>query len=366
MGRSLWKILGMFTVIVMAFVSCRKDPEATPPPPTGRGNVVDLDLQAAPYQLLSQYGFFSQPMASLQPVSGVVPYDVITPLFTDYASKSRFIWMPAGTSAQVVADDQVLNMPNGTVLLKNFYYDNVLPDGGRRIIETRMLFKRNDQWEYANYLWNEEQTDAALDLNGSYAAIQWTDPDGSTRSVNYRVPSSAECFTCHKRDSEVFPIGPKPQNLARTYPYQDGVMDQLQKLEQVGYLTGGYTTPIDAVVKWDDVSFGLEERVRSYLDANCAHCHAHMQYCDYRPLRLSWSASAHPDSLGICVPPDDQFIPALTHIVSRGNIQRSMLHYRLNTTEENVRMPLLGRSLIHDEGVALIAEWIASLEPACP
>lgn len=355
-------------MVMIGFVACRKDPDAPlPEPPSGdAGPAVNFDLAEVPYQHLSLYNFFRTPIAALQPSARVVPYDMITPLFTDYASKSRFIWMPEGASADVVADDQVLDMPEGTVLLKNFYYDNVLPAGERRIVETRMLFKRNGQWEYANYVWNDEQTDAVLDLNGSYTAIEWVDPQGNERSVNYRIPSSAECFTCHKRNSEVFPIGPKPQNLARTFPYPEGAMDQLEKFQLVGYLNAGYTTPTDVVAKWDDPSEGLEARVRSYLDANCAHCHAEMQHCDYRPMRLNWSASDDPVNLGICIPPDDPLVPSITHIVSRGNLQRSMMHYRISSNEENVRMPLLGRTVVHEEGVALITEWIQSLEPACP
>jgi hypothetical protein len=37
----------------------------------------------------------------------------------------------------------------------------------------------------------------------------------------------------------------------------------------------------------------------------------------------------------------------------------------LNTDNESFRMPLLGRTEIHTEGVALIEQWINSLSP-CP
>ena len=38
----------------------------------------------------------------------------------------------------------------------------------------------------------------------------------------------------------------------------------------------------------------------------------------------------------------------------------------MQSRELGIMMPELGRSLVHDEGVALIAEWIESLTGECP
>jgi len=139
----------------------------------------------------------------------------------------------------------------------------------------------------------------------------------------------------------------------------------LSKWMQVGYLAPGVPSEIDATVRWDDVTAPLNERVRSYVDMNCAHCHAEGSHCDYRPMRFAWSETADPVNLGVCVPPDEEVLPALTYIVAAGIPGRSMMHHRLASTEEQVRMPLLGRTLVHEEGLALITAWIESLEPAC-
>jgi len=48
------------------------------------------------HENLSEYNFFAGKMADLQPADGIVPYDLNTPLFTDYAVKARFIKLPAG------------------------------------------------------------------------------------------------------------------------------------------------------------------------------------------------------------------------------------------------------------------------------
>ena len=69
--------------------------------------------------------------------------------------------------------------------------------------------------------------------------------------------------------------------------------------------------------------------------------------------------------MGVCVPTADMqdFPPALSRIVAPGNINRSMLYYRINTENESYMMPLHGRSIIHTEGVQLIEQWINSLQP---
>ena len=93
-------------------------------------------------QKLSEYGFFEGKLSDLSPRADVLPYDLNTPLFTDYAHKSRFVWMPKGSSATYTTD-HVLEFPKGTVLIKNFYYyhDERKPEQGKRIIETRLMIK---------------------------------------------------------------------------------------------------------------------------------------------------------------------------------------------------------------------------------
>ncbi len=351
---------------------CRKEtasereqpPSVIPPPPTDDGVYVDLVL--APYQTLSTYRFFTGALKDQLPNTGVLPYEPITSLFSDYAKKKRFVWMPPGVKATYTGDHQVLDFPDGTVLIKTFYYDAVLPDNERRIIETRLLFKRNGNWNFADYVWNADQTEAFLDLNGSNTPVSWLDDNGVQRNIQYRIPSAAECQTCHKVNFDPIPIGPKPQNLNSDLVYQDGVRNQLEKWVEMGYLQSGYPSNITTTVRWDDAAQPLDLRVRSYLDMNCAHCHADERHCNYRPMRFAFDESEDLVNLGVCVPPDDPIAPEFTEIVARGNPARSMLHYRLTSTDETVRMPLLGRTIAHDEGADMIRAWIASLPGTCP
>lgn len=361
------KVLLLITLVLAVFVSCTKEDmiEALPVTLSGEEKL-NLNVSEFPYATLSEYHFFKGPMADLRPRNGLLPYEPISALFTDYAHKKRFVWMPEGAVAHYVNDRTILDMPNGTVLVKNFYYDNVAPTNERRIMETRLLYKLNGGWEFADYKWNIEQTEATFDLNGSNNPITWTDDQNVQRSINYRIPAEAECHTCHKYSGLNTPIGPKPQNLNSTYPYTSGDRNQLIEWVRNGYLANGFPKRINTTVRWDDPTQDLETRVRSYLDMNCAHCHADNTHCDYRPMRFAFSETTSPENLGECVPPDDPIAPGQTHIVARGNADRSMLFYRISSTDEAERMPLLGRTIVHEEGVAMIQQWINGLTPPCP
>ncbi len=369
------KVLSLFLILFVILVSCTKEniQEGLAVLDEEEGDRLELDPQLFPFNTLSSYRFFKGQLALQRPVKGVLPYTPINALFSDYAHKLRFVWMPAGTSATYTSDHDVLDFPDGTVLIKSFYYDRVQPADVRRILETRLLFKRNGAWEFANYVWNAEQTEATLDMGGSHTPITWVDESGLTRTVTYRIPSQAECFTCHKFDGVATPIGPKPQNMNSDLAYSNSSttaqrrpQNQLQRWVQEGYLQPGYPKRISTVARWDDPSEELTDRIRGYVDINCAHCHREGSHCDYRPMRFAFNETADPVNLGVCVPPDDPLLPQHTFIVARGNTARSLLHYRAASVDEAERMPLLGRTLVHDEGLALISDWINSLSPACP
>ena len=104
---------------------------------------VNFNIDAVPYSKLSTYAFFKGDIKNLNPVSRVIPYEPASSLFTDYASKKRFIWMSEGMKASYEADDKSLNFPVGTVLIKNFYYNTIQPGNTAKIIETRLMIKKH-------------------------------------------------------------------------------------------------------------------------------------------------------------------------------------------------------------------------------
>jgi len=326
---------------------------------------VVADLTVVPYPKLSDYHFFEGDMKNLEPVYKVIPYDLNSGLFTDYAHKKRFIWMPEGVKATYNGDGKVLEFPTGTILIKNFYYDNVQPDNTTRIIETRLMIRKSTGWIFADYIWNTEQTEAYFNLDGGHTPVTWME-GAEQKTTNYRLPPETECFTCHKKQETIAAIGPKPQNLNKNYLYADGVQNQLSRWVQEGYLNEALPQQIVSTADWTDTSLPLDLRVRSYLDINCAHCHSDGAHCDYRPMRFAFSETSLPSNLGICVPPEENINNSLTYIVAKKNALRSVMRYRINTTDPAQRMPILGRTIVHTEAVAMIELWINSMDAPCP
>ena len=343
---------------------------------------VTVDLTLIPYPKLSDYKFFTGLLKNQAPALNVIPFEPASSLFTDYALKKRFVWMPVGAKATYNGDNKVLELPVGAALIKTFYYDNVqniAAVGGTRIIETRVMIRKSTGWIFAEYVWNADQTEAYYDMAGSFTPIEWKDAQNIIKSTNYRIPSQAQCITCHKSQILVenvlqtthIPIGIKPQNLNFDYNYGTGSKNQLVKWIEQGYLENNFSRPTqeNTVINYKDNTKSLELRARSYVDANCSHCHMNDRHCDYRPMRFAFSETGNLNgsrNMGVCVNTSDtQGFPAtLDKVVSPGSTEQSMMYYRLNTTNETYRMPLHGRTIIHEEGVALIRDWINSL-PRC-
>lgn len=369
-------LISLFILLIIFIVACSdsNEQEYTPVSP------VTVDLTQVPYPKLSDYNFFEGDLKLQIPALNVIPYAPSSALFSDYAHKKRFVWMPTGSKSTFVSDDKVLDLPIGSALIKTFYYDNVQPENVTRILETRVMIRKATGWIFADYVWNTEQTEAFLDLAGSYVPVTFKDENNITRSVNYRIPSEVQCMVCHKNNEMVnnelvityIPIGIKPQNLNYNYNYGTVSKNQLTKWIEQGYLNESFTFPTadNTIANYSDTSKPLELRARSYIDANCSHCHQENRHCDYRPMRFAFKETGGVNghtNLGVCVPTADMqdFPSAYNTIIKPGDTNRSMMFYRINTIDESFRMPLHGRTLIHDEGVAIIGEWINSLT-ACP
>lgn len=352
--------------LILAFVifsSCTNDESYIDVEPDQVSPVV-FDIDILPYENLSEYNFFEGNISDLNPVYGVLPYDLNSALFSDYAKKKRFIWMPKDSTASYVNDYTPFNFPVGTILIKNFYYENVLPEMNKKIIETRLMIKLENDWTFANYEWNEEQTDATFTTDSKFLDFEW-ELNGETKSVNYKIPGFPECFTCHNKYDTPLPIGPKPQNINRNYSYSEGSKNQLTKWVEYGYLNDSYPSYINSLVEWDDESQPLDLRVRSYFDINCAHCHSDQSYCEYASMRFEFNKTEDLTNLGVCVESVFYINPAISHIVKPGVLERSALYFRISSNEDQYKMPLIGRTLNHQEGLDLIEEWINSLSGNC-
>ena len=178
------RLLGITLAFLLVYACSKEEEEDNNPTGTPPVSQVVVDLDQVPYPTLSEYNFFEGDMKDQDPQFDVIPYDIISHLFTDYAKKKRFVWMPDSVKASYVDDGSVLDFPTGTVIIKNFYYNNVEPQNDTRIVETRLLIKKESEWIFAEYVWNDEQTEAFYDEQGSFTPIQFTDDDGVFRDIN--------------------------------------------------------------------------------------------------------------------------------------------------------------------------------------
>lgn len=324
-----------------------------------------VDLSAIGKNKLSEYGFFKGVLKDLNPAEGVVPYKLNSALFSDYAFKARFVKIPSGTKARY-NPDEVLDFPIGTVLIKNFYYpaDFRKPAENIRILETRLLIREETEWKTLPYIWNDEQTEAYLDVAGKSIPVQWTHYNGELKSINYSVPNMNQCKGCHLRGDKVMPIGPSARQLNGEMAYQhesqnqlvhwqeDRLIDQLPSLDQVAKLAS-----------YEDEKNSIELRARAWLEINCAHCHRADGPAKTSGLHLLASITDK-RVLGIGKAPvaAGKGSGGRLYSIVPGKPDESILQFRIESTHPGIMMPELGRQLTHEEGVALVRQWIVEMK----
>lgn len=350
----------LILIITFFLSSCTETVSIEPASP------VTVEMDKIPYKNLSEYHFFTGTLKDLTANDGVLLYEPITPLFTDYAWKSRYVWMPENVKA-TVNETGIIEYPNGAVLIKSFFYPNdfAKAEKGKDMIETRLLIKKADKWEAFTYVWNDEETDAKLSKVGDIKAVNWKDETGKAMSVNYVVPNKNQCKSCHQNNTVLKPIGTKVKNLNKSLKYTDGSeMNQLEKWVKVGYLEeGNYAKTFTPVADWKDEKAPLEARAISYLEANCGHCHNEQGQARTTGLYLT-TEETNPSHLGFCKGPVAAGKGSGGRKVSihPGEPEKSILLFRMQSNDPGVMMPELGRAMVHKEGVILVRDWIASLE----
>ena len=312
---------------------------------------------------------------------GVVPYELNMPLFSDYALKLRAIYIPEGESATYQEND-AFDYPVGTLILKNFLLpaDMREPEKNQRLMETRLLIRQEAGWEQWPYTWTEDASSAKLDRAGEIIPVSFIDEAGETVEFTYLVPQKNQCAQCHELvDTQdegaryITPIGPKARHLNRDVVTEDGEKNQLQFLADAGLLTG--LPSLDQVDRSATEatladpsalsSEQLDESARDYLDINCAHCHNPQGVNGVSSQLFLNHDNTEDFNLGICKKPGSagEGTGGFVYDILPGNADESILVYRTETQELGAIMPLLGRSLVHDEGVAVLRAWIDGMEP---
>lgn len=330
------------------------------PPPVDAARLMD----ETPAPDLADYHLFGPDGA---PTHGLTPYDVATPLFSDYADKHRFLYLPPGRRA-AYRGAGLLDLPVGAVLVKTFAYpaDFRRPGAAVRKVETRLLIRRASGWVPLTYVWDDAQAHAVLKRAGARMPVRFVDAAGRPREISYEVPNVNQCKQCHSQAGEVTPLGPKARNLNWTIAYDGRRENQIAHLSRVGLLTGAPSPGrIPATPVWSDPATAVEPRARAYLDANCGHCHSRQGLASNSGLYLSLE-EREPAVLGVGKRPvaAGRGSGGLDVSIDPGHPERSILLYRMTSDEPGVMMPQIGRSVAHDEGVAAVRAYIAAMKPA--
>ncbi|MDX1912987.1 MAG: SO2930 family diheme c-type cytochrome [Saprospiraceae bacterium] len=326
-----------------------------------------FDAPTAPKLRLSEYGFFKGDPAALIPAQQVFPYEVNAPLFSDYAEKARYIYLPEGTAMDYSAGS-AFAFPNGAVIIKNFFYWNDARDlsKGRKILETRLLLKEEKGWKALEYVWNAEQTDAMLEVAGAEFPHEWVDAKGKKQSIAYIAPNLNQCKGCHSHDGQMVPIGITARQLNRDEQGEN----QLIAWQKAGRLRLPEDFDPTKAPRLSDYRNALatsdkkhiEDAARSYLDGNCAHCHQPLGPAGTSGMYLEYD-QADPERLGIGKPPvaAGRGSGNRRYGIVPGKPQESILVFRMESGDPGIRMPELGRQMAHREGLELIKAWIKGM-----
>lgn len=329
---------------------------------SGRGSCTpggDGTYTTALYDKLSDYCMVDIQNGDVVAHAGVTPYDQTTPLFSDYATKRRTVWMPPGTSATYNADGP-FDFPAGTIVTKSFGWNG-------KWVETRVLVRSATGWTGSSYLWNDDQSEATYQPGGTFVTLSFTEPDGTPVTTDYLVPNKNECIKCHEDLGTIVPIGLRADRINRDYAYATGTENQITHWSNAGILSGAPTPDLAPVLAtFSDTSLPTETRARAYLAANCAHCHNATGEARNTGLLLG-SDVTDPYRLGACKSPvaTGKASGTFSYDVVPGQPDQSIMIYRMKASTPSIAMPEIGRSLVDTDGVAVVSAWITGLPGTC-
>jgi len=308
----------------------------------------------APVEYLSELGIFEGELARQLPRNGFVAYEVNAPLFSDGARKRRFVYVPRGSRIQTSSDRWQL--PVGSYLVKTFSFPRDLrnPAGGERLIETRFLVRTEDGFTPSTYVWNDAQTDARASSGDLDVPVSWVDEHGVPRRLVFHVPSASQCAACHAGRA----LGFRSRQLDHVAEYADGSHEQIAHFSALGLID----RPPPAHVLLSDPSGGapLAARARSYLDANCSHCHGEGGSAERTELHWDLEHTAA-NQLPICRP--TRQVEGRDRVLVPGHPEQSEFLARMRSSDPRIHMPRGPIRLADETGISLLSAWIGSLPP---
>ena len=291
---------------------------------------------------------------------GAIPYEVAVPFWSDGADKARWLVLPPG--GKIGYQTKGWNFPDLTTVVKSFATTDETSAGPkRRWFETRLFTKQEGEWFGYSYRWNDAQTDAEL-VDAAGADVPTTI---NGRKQVWRYPSRTECMMCHSRAAN-FVLGLSEAQMNVERDFGGTRVNQLEALETWGLIEGRYLTvaPTAALRLVDPYKEGppLENRVRSWLHANCSFCHVEAGGGNARMDLDLATAMTKTGLVGVKAMHSLPEMPGAC-IVTPGKPEQSTLTARLRRRppKETGGMPPLATHVVDERAVKVIEEWIRSL-----
>ncbi len=332
---------------------------------------------------LSETGIFKSTKDHIV-ADGVMPYDVNSPLWSDGATKERFIGLPGNgqiefdTVSYPIASVPGWRFPDNTVLVKSFSIEMETGNSNStKRLETRLLHHKRmpgghddpngtQVWNGYTYVWNDEQTDAEL-LEAGGLDKQLTILDskalGGNRQQVWHFPSRAECALCHTMSAK-YALGVFTAQMNRDYEYSHGEsINQLKQFERWGVFTKPLPKEPSELPKLDDpmkVSGSAVDRARSYLHANCSHCHR-IFGGGIVDIELLWNSPIEKTSIVNANPKRGYFGILDGKLIAPSEPDRSVLLYRMEHLGTG-HMPHVASNMVDQFGAAVIRQWILEMK----
>ncbi len=308
---------------------------------------------------LSETGLYV-PGSTAQTSADVAPFSPQYPLWSDGATKRRWLHIPRGTFIDGTKPDAWV-FPIGTKLWKEFAHD--------RRVETRFIERVTDgTWRFATYIWNEAGTDATLAPDQGVTLAVGAAPDG-----RYSVPARGDCLACHE-GAAVPVLGASALQLSpdRDASAAHGAPPAPGDVDLTGLIDRGWlrNLPPDFVARAPRIaaSTSVERAALGYLHGNCGHCHNDSGAQPPVDLQLDEGSGgrARADTvLASVIAAKSRYraagLPASAPLIAPGHAESSVLTARMRTRNPQMQMPPLGTRQIDTEGLALVERWINHL-----
>jgi hypothetical protein len=335
--------LWVSSLLLLAVPALRAEPAAPPPP-----------------ALLSRTGLYAGPATGpIDPRN--IHYAPQYPLWSDGAEKSRWAFIPPGTTIGARDTDR-WDFPVGTKFWKEFVF------GGRKV-ETRFLWKTApDGWVFATYLWNEAQTDAALAPETGVRDYVEIAP-----GRRHSIPAVTDCRSCHdSARTEVLGFSAlqlstdRDPNAPHAEPLAPG-MATLRTLVENHLLD----PPREDLLRDPPRIRASSPRQRAalgYLSANCGSCHNSENPIAPLGLLLRHDSSARDEAgepaVSTTIGRESRYAlpgaaPGGTMRIRPGAPDQSSLLYRMASRRPSSQMPPLGTVVADEEAIELLRRWIA-------